>query len=731
MTHPANEGFTDNWGYLKTELTWLDRMLMMALARYRQEKKSVDRIAQSPADQASSHWWKGVVSLDGNIAYDEHRPSAPINGHRSTKPGDSSTGGQSAQPQPQPQAKLGYQQQLDLRIQASKRNGVTLALPWLCDRLKLSLFEKNLILMALAPEVNRRFARLYRYLQSHDDHLVSDLPSVELVLRLLCRNDQEWRRARQQLNPDAALMTHNLVLLLYQSHDPFLNATIRLADELVDCLLAEDPDPNALEALLTVDEPSGVDPHQWPAPHLLPVNFSNQLSGDTANPTRLTHPDSTDNITLQTDALATDEETDGLDDHGIRPEAETDGIVDVNHDADDSSENGDGEDGPTTQGLDRTKGSPIGHDSTDDQWAPTWGDLVLPAPLHQSLRHLTQRFRLHKTVNQFWSEQSPKFAAQPPGLVLLFAGPKGTGKTLAANILAHDIADSLTCVHLAEIMQADYPMVMDEVEAACPSVVLIQAAEQWLRSSASVPSARLSQFFAQRRRHPGLTIFSVERVESVAQGWRQQIHPIFHFPLPDATARQILWRQAFPPKLKLGRTIDWDALSQIELSGGVIGAIAHDAIVRMVADNAKTLKLQYLLEALQWHHVPSRQIKLLQNAARPSRSRPKNRRSDPKATTAATADSKAKSKAKAKSKSKDKPKTAKSDGAALSAATIPPAHSATTLESSQLPGVPGEAAPSSGAQPAPALAQPPTQVKRGQNQPTDVVTADHHADANV
>ncbi|NET09277.1 MAG: hypothetical protein F6K16_32155, partial [Symploca sp. SIO2B6] len=80
MANQSIEGFIDNWAYLKTELSWLDRMLMMALARYRQDKKSVDRLAQSPADQASSHWWKGVISVDGKVAYDEHRPGAILPG---------------------------------------------------------------------------------------------------------------------------------------------------------------------------------------------------------------------------------------------------------------------------------------------------------------------------------------------------------------------------------------------------------------------------------------------------------------------------------------------------------------------------------------------------------------------------------------------------------------------------------------------------------------------------
>ncbi|NJO75667.1 MAG: hypothetical protein HC833_19010 [Leptolyngbyaceae cyanobacterium RM1_406_9] len=124
------ERFADNWAYLKTELQWLDRVLMLAVARQRQETKEVDRLSQSRADRVTSHWWKGIMSFKEDIAYDEHRPQAP-----------SQSSGKSNQ---------GYQQQLETRIQLSREQGVLLGLPSLRDRLDLNLFEKNLVLLGLA-----------------------------------------------------------------------------------------------------------------------------------------------------------------------------------------------------------------------------------------------------------------------------------------------------------------------------------------------------------------------------------------------------------------------------------------------------------------------------------------------------------------------------------------------------------------------------------------------------
>ncbi|MBD2122381.1 AAA family ATPase [Trichocoleus sp. FACHB-262] len=252
MSDPA-EVFQNNWAYLKAELTWLDRTLSVAIARQRQEQKTVDRVAQSRADRATSHWWKGLVALDGTTGYDETRLRPT---HRSG-------------------TATSYQQQMEARIQASLQQGVALGLPQLRDRLKLTAFEKNLVLFSLAPEINRRYAKLYSYLQSHESSSAArvsvefsstcgcpDLPTVDLVLRLLCRNDQEWQTGRAYLTANSGLIQQGLLQMVACGEETFLTRRLKLSDDLVNYLLAEQPQPQTLEVL--------VQPAQLPQLHPLP-----------------------------------------------------------------------------------------------------------------------------------------------------------------------------------------------------------------------------------------------------------------------------------------------------------------------------------------------------------------------------------------------------------------------------------------------------------------------------
>ena len=259
MSDPV-EGFQNNWAYLKAELTWLDRILSVAIARQRQEQKTVDRVAQSRADRVTSHWWKGLVALDSTAGYDEIRPRPANRSNSATS----------------------HQQQMEARIQASLQQGVALALPQLRDRLKLTAFEKNLVLFSLAPEINRRYAKLYSYLQSHESSSAArvsvevssgcgcpDLPTIDLVLRLLCRNDQEWQAGRAYVTASSGLIQQGLVQIVACGDETLLTRRLKLSDDLVNYLLAEQPQLQTLEILLQPTRPHPVPKHRSLLPRYL------------------------------------------------------------------------------------------------------------------------------------------------------------------------------------------------------------------------------------------------------------------------------------------------------------------------------------------------------------------------------------------------------------------------------------------------------------------------------
>ena len=211
--------FANNWAYLDTELSWLERLLLVAVSQQRKNLKSVTRVAKTSSDKATSDWWQGLVAIK-NRAYDDAAPQKVS----SDKPA------------------LGYQKTLDTRVLLSRARKISLGLPTMQAVLGLSLFEKKLVLMALAPEVQMRYGKLYHYLQTGKNCTTGSLPTLELALRVLCRNDAERRRARTRLSRNHVLLQRQ-VLRPVDDANTLMGAQLQLAPEWVDYLLSEQPDP--------------------------------------------------------------------------------------------------------------------------------------------------------------------------------------------------------------------------------------------------------------------------------------------------------------------------------------------------------------------------------------------------------------------------------------------------------------------------------------------------------
>lgn len=204
------ELFRDNWSYLKIEMSWLERILLNAVAKARVQEAKLNRHAKTNADRATRDWWEGIVSFE-KVGYDSPPPARRVNPDQS------------------------YQQQLDSRIKQSQAAGIELVLPRLCDRYNLSLFERQTVLLAIAPEIHRRYGELCGYLAGS-----AGLPTVDLALRLFCRDDPAWRQGRSQLLA-GALVTEGFLLPVISSTQSFLQQPLKLNPHLVSDLVGSGP----------------------------------------------------------------------------------------------------------------------------------------------------------------------------------------------------------------------------------------------------------------------------------------------------------------------------------------------------------------------------------------------------------------------------------------------------------------------------------------------------------
>jgi len=235
-----------------------------------------------------------------------------------------------------------------------------------------------------------------------------------------------------------------------------------------------------------------------------------------------------------------------------------------------------------------------------------WEDLILPAPLLKSLQYLAAHLQGYAQAEKLWG-----FQAQSAGVVALLIGAAGTGKTIAAQAIAHALQTPLFQVNLAQVNPEDYPQLLQDMTTQNPIVLLLEAAQLWLGRSGKLDSATLRQFLAHRHQQSALTLLSVPPSCVIPADGRSQIDQILAFPLPTEADRLQFWQCAFPPQVPIAADIDWQALAkQLALTGGEIGAIAQDAILYAAAIEAPQVSMAHLKHVLVQRGMVLRDIPL-------------------------------------------------------------------------------------------------------------------------
>ncbi|MEH2048254.1 AAA family ATPase [Nostoc sp.] len=214
--------YTTNLEHLRHELCRLDWLLRRAIQHFRVH---CDQGLGIPAEFQGLHISDDEID-DLMSQEDEHQ----------------------SQPWAETQAKvMNLHKEIQQRVAATQMEGVTLRLPYLQKVFDLSLFETDLLLLAIAPEIDLRYQRLYAYLQ---DDVTRKRPSVELALRLFCCSLVEQVSAREAFTPGSPLLNHHLLLLHEDPSDrpsPLLSRTLKLDDRITEFLLGSDRlDPRLL-----------------------------------------------------------------------------------------------------------------------------------------------------------------------------------------------------------------------------------------------------------------------------------------------------------------------------------------------------------------------------------------------------------------------------------------------------------------------------------------------------
>ncbi|MHC1767293.1 MAG: ATP-binding protein [Verrucomicrobiia bacterium] len=238
----------------------------------------------------------------------------------------------------------------------------------------------------------------------------------------------------------------------------------------------------------------------------------------------------------------------------------------------------------------------------------TWSDLVLPAPQLQTLRDIALQVRQRAKVCNEWgfADQSSRGL----GLSALFCGPSGTGKTLAAEILATEMRLDLYRIDLSAVVskyigetEKNLRRVFDAAEAG-GAVLLFDEADALFGKRSEVKDSHdryanveVSYLLQRMEAYRGLAILTTNMKEALDPAFLRRLRFVVTFPFPDQAQRAEIWRRIFPRKTPTDR-LDAGALSRLSISGGNIRSIALNAAFA-AADAGEPVRMHHLLRAVR------------------------------------------------------------------------------------------------------------------------------------
>lgn len=235
-----------------------------------------------------------------------------------------------------------------------------------------------------------------------------------------------------------------------------------------------------------------------------------------------------------------------------------------------------------------------------------WDDLVLPSAEGAILREIAAHLRFRVKVYDEWGFARKNHTGL--GIAALFAGPSGTGKTLAAEVLANELRLDLYRIDLSAVVskyigetEKNLRRVFDAAEES-GAILLFDEADALFGKRTEIKDshdryANIEVGYLLQRidTYRGLAILTTNRKDDLDSAFLRRIRFIVQFPFPDARQRAEIWRRAFPAQAPT-EALDPDKLARLNVSGGHIRNIALSAAF-LAADAGEPVRMQHLLRA--------------------------------------------------------------------------------------------------------------------------------------
>jgi SpoVK/Ycf46/Vps4 family AAA+-type ATPase len=240
-----------------------------------------------------------------------------------------------------------------------------------------------------------------------------------------------------------------------------------------------------------------------------------------------------------------------------------------------------------------------------------WEDLVLPGAQIQKLRHACNHIQYKHTVYGSWGFE--RKLSYGTGVSLLFAGPPGTGKTMAAEIVANELDMEIYKIDLSQIIskyigetEKNLREIFDEAESSY-AILFFDEADALFGKRSEVKDSHdknanteVAFLLQKMEEYRGISILATNYLQNIDEAFLRRINYVIRFSFPDEEQRKEIWQGIFPKQTPLEPELDYDFLARkLPMAGGSIKNIALTSAFLASGDSG-AVGMKHILKAYQY-----------------------------------------------------------------------------------------------------------------------------------
>lgn len=237
-----------------------------------------------------------------------------------------------------------------------------------------------------------------------------------------------------------------------------------------------------------------------------------------------------------------------------------------------------------------------------------WKDLVLPSQQLQILQEITAHVKQRYKVYNEWGFSTKSSSGF--GISALFAGESGTGKTMAAEVLANDLGLDLYRIDLSQVVskyigetEKNLRKVFNASEDG-GAILLFDEADALFGKRSEVKDSHdryanieISYLLQRMEAYRGLAILTTNMRSALDKAFLRRIRFVVHFPFPGPGEREMIWRRMFPESTPT-KDLDFEKLARLNVAGGNIRNIALYGAF-LAAGASEPVRMEHLRRAAQ------------------------------------------------------------------------------------------------------------------------------------